>query len=149
MHKLGHYNQFGLMVGSVFHRLLQDLREEMWTASADNLENFMRERAEKWSSLPFPFGSEMPWDSTGQESVYIWTKHFGFFNASNLTLNAVLSYSPKIPSWGYLGNARRYFDFIVYGGTAPTGTERCLHHYGAPLNAVVALDAFRFGSCEH
>jgi hypothetical protein len=35
-----------------------------------------------------------------------------------------------------------YFDFLVYGGVN-TGTERCLHHYGAPLNAVPLFDAYR------
>ena len=57
-------------------------------------------------------------------------KHFGFEQAAAKTLGAVLSYTPKLPSWGYNGNSRRYFDFAVYGGEAPTGTERELHHYG-------------------
>lgn len=47
------------------------------------------------------------------------------------------------PNWAYQGNARRYFDFAVYGGLAPTGTEREFHHYGSPLNALVTLGAFR------
>ena len=29
----------------------------------------MRARAETWMKLAYPFGSEMPWDSTGQEEV--------------------------------------------------------------------------------
>lgn len=41
-----------------------------------------------------------------------------------------------------LGNARRYFDFLVYGGEND-GTERVLHHYGAPLNAIPILEAYR------
>ena len=61
--------------------------------------------------MPFPFGSEMPWDSTGQEEVsqslvcmhvtclyiiegffmsatqvYLWSKAFGFFVASMLVV---------------------------------------------------------------
>lgn len=79
--------------------------------------------------MPFPFGSEMPWDSTGQEEVsqslvcmhvtclyiiegffmsatqvYLWSKAFGFYNQSNATLDAVLAYSPRLPSWAYQGN---------------------------------------------
>jgi hypothetical protein len=146
----GRYNQYGLMVGSVWAHLLRDLQREaeaeesngVWAIAAAGIEEFMRERAEVWAKLRFPFGSEMPWDSTGQEEVYTWTKHFGFYNQSNATLAAVLSYMPAVPSWGYNGNARRYFDFAVYGGEN-FGTEREFMHYGAPLNAIVALDAFR------
>lgn len=54
----------------------------------------------------------------------------------------MLAYTPKIANWGYHGNARRYFDFAVYGGFSQ-GTERCLHHYGAPLNSIPVLDAYR------
>lgn len=65
----GGYNSFGLMVGSIFHELLLDLHREGWSAEAAALEAFMRGRAELWAASPFPFGSEMPWDSTGQEEV--------------------------------------------------------------------------------
>lgn len=65
------------MAGSVWIHLLNDLRTEgmeqtapAWIApAADAIEAFMRSRAAAWSKLPFPFGSEMPWDSTGQEEV--------------------------------------------------------------------------------
>ena len=63
---------------------------------------------------------------------------------SNATLDAVLAYAPRLPSWAYHGNARRYFDFLVYGSPkADRGTEREFHHYGAPLNALVTLEAWR------
>ena len=75
---------------------------------------------------------------------------FGFDVAASKTLNAVLSYMPKVPSWGYLGNARRYFDFTVYGGERGFATtEREFHHYGAPLNALVVMDAFRREPDDH
>lgn len=146
----GRYNNEGLMVGSIWVVLLRDLHDEatlttspVWVAKgARQLEAFMADRAAAWSKLPFPFGSEMPWDSTGQEEVYSWAKYFNYTAMANLTLNAVLAYTPKMAHWGYQGNARRYFDFIVYGGEND-GTERLLHHYGAPLNALVVLDAYR------
>ena len=41
----------------------------------------------------------------------------------------------------YLGTR---IDFFVYGSPdADTGTEREFHHYGAPLNALVTLEAWR------
>ena len=46
---------------------------------------------------------------------------------------------PTIPSWGYNGSARRYWDFL-YGGKYPR-LERQLHHYGSGINAIPVLDA--------
>jgi hypothetical protein len=53
----------------------------------------------------------------------------------------ILGYDPTIPSWGYNGNARRYWDFL-YGGKLER-IERQIHHYGSALNAVPLFDAYR------
>lgn len=134
-------SQFGQMEGDIFLAVLEDLRREGRSAEADKLESAMRVRAEQWRKLAYPFGSEMPWDSTGQEEVYAWTRHFGFDEKAQVTLDAILGYMPAIPSWGYNGSARRYWDFL-YGGKYPR-IERQLHHYGSGLNAIPVLDAFR------
>lgn len=55
------------------------------------------------------FGSEMAWDSTGQEGVYAWSKYFGNTATATNTLNSILAYQPTVPHWGYNGNARRYW----------------------------------------
>ncbi len=135
------YSQFGQMEGDVFVAVLEDLRREGQTEKADTLEAVMRARAERWRKQAYPFGSEMPWDSTGQEEVYAWTRHFGFDDKAQVTLDAVLGYMPTIPSWGYNGSARRYWDFL-YGGKYPR-LERQLHHYGSGINAIPVLDAYR------
>jgi hypothetical protein len=77
MAKAGGYNAFGLMVGSVFAELLRDLQREGWLGAAQDLEVFMQGRAAQWAQNPFPFGSEMPWDSTGQEEVRLDGSIFG------------------------------------------------------------------------
>jgi len=136
-----YYTQFGMMEGTIFLRLLDDLKSEGWKDKAATLERWMRERAAQWNSEPYPFGSEMPWDSTGQEEVYAWTRHFGFDDKAELTLNAILAYTPVLPSWGYNGSARRYWDFL-YGGKYPR-IERQLHHYGSGLNAIPLLTEYR------
>ncbi|QDH79886.1 hypothetical protein FKX85_12930 [Echinicola soli] len=136
-----HYAQFGQMEGSVFVYLLKDLQVEGWTAKAAMLEQVMRKRADIWESLAYPFGSEMPWDSTGQEEVYMWSDYFGFDNKAKVTLNAILAYMPTVPHWGYNGSARRYWDFL-YGGKI-SRVERQLHHYGSALNAIPVLKAYR------
>lgn len=135
-----HYAQFGQMEGTVFLLILRDLQREGWE-QAEELEATMLERAEVWDSLGFPFGSEMPWDSTGQEEVYAWCKYFGFDAKAEVTLNAILAYMPTVPHWGYNGSARRYWDFIFAGKT--TRLERQLHHYGSGLNAIPVLSEFR------
>src|SRR5216683_1915810 len=88
------------MEGSIFVQILSDLKREGLTAQAENLEAKMRARANHWKAEAYPFGSEMPWDSTGQEEVYAWMKYFGYQDKADVTLNAVLGYDPAIPHWG-------------------------------------------------
>lgn len=139
--KAPHYAQFGQMEGSIFLIILTDLKKEGLKESADRLEAVMKERALHWKSLGYPFGSEMPWDSTGQEEVYLWSRYFGFDEKAQTTLNAILAYMPTVPHWGYNGSARRYWDF-VYGGKL-SRIERQLHHYGSALNAIPVLTEYR------
>jgi hypothetical protein len=58
----------------VLGELLKDLKREALIAEAAALENTMRFRANNWETEAVPYGSEMAWDSTGQEGVYYWTK---------------------------------------------------------------------------
>ena len=133
--------QFGQMEGTVFVQLLNDLKREGWTEQAGKVEAEMRARAEAWRAKAYPFGSEMPWDSTGQEEVYDWTRYFGFDRKAEVTLNAILAYTPLVPNWGYNGSARRYWDFLYAGKIARL--ERQLHHYGSGLNAIPLLAQYR------
>ncbi|WP_156457905.1 DUF5695 domain-containing protein [Sphingomonas sp. Leaf412] len=136
-----YYAQFGLMEGDVFVDILKDLKREGMTAEATAMEALMKKRADHWKSEPYPFGSEMPWDSTGQAEVYAWMRYFGHQPQADMTREVILAYDPTIPHWGYNGNARRYWDFL-YGGKVPR-IERQIHHYGSTLNAVPLFDAFR------
>ena len=135
------YAVFGQMEGDIFLEVLADLRREGMNAQADDLEAKMRVRASRWKSEAYPFGSEMPWDSTGQEEVYAWMKYFGFQEKADVTLNAILAYDPTIPHWGYNGSARRYWDFVFAGKLRQI--ERQLHHYGSSLNAIPLLAEYR------
>jgi len=136
-----HYAQFGQMEGTVFLLILEDLKREGWKEQAEAFEETMRERADLWRSLGYPFGSEMPWDSTGQEEVYGWSKYFGYEDKASVTLNAILGYMPTVPHWGYNGSARRYWDFQYAGKLRRV--ERQLHHYGSGLNAIPVLSEYR------
>jgi len=137
----GEYAIFGQMEGTIFVQLLNDLKSEGMKAEADDLETKMRARADRWKGEAYPFGSEMPWDSTGQEEVYAWTKYFGYQDKADVTLNAILGYDPAIPHWGYNGSARRYWDFIF--AAKDRRLERQLHHYGSSLNAIPVLAEYR------
>lgn len=136
-----YYAQFGQMEGSIFVFILQDLKREGLSYQAMELETAMRKRADHWRGLNYPFGSEMPWDSTGQEEVYMWSRYFGYDDKAAVTLNAILAYMPALPHWGYNGSARRYWDF-VYGGKL-SRIERQLHHYGSALNAIPVITAYK------
>jgi hypothetical protein len=132
---------FGQMEGDIFPQILADLKREGMAEQAANLEAKMRSRADRWKAQAYPYGSEMPWDSTGQEEVYAWTKYFGYQDKSDVTLNAILGYDPTIPHWGYNGSARRYWDFIF--AAKDRRLERQLHHYGSSLNAIPLLSEYR------
>jgi hypothetical protein len=132
---------FGQMEGSIFVAILDDLKREGMDQQAKTLESKMRERADRWKQEAYPFGSEMPWDSTGQEEVYAWTKYFGYQDKAQVTLDAILGYDPAIPHWGYNGSARRYWDFIF--AAKVRRLERQLHHYGSSLNAIPVLAEYR------
>jgi hypothetical protein len=130
------------MDGTIFLLLLDDLKREGWQSQASALEGQMKTHAEDWNRRALPYGSEMAWDSTGQEQIYAVTKYFGNDEKAKITLDSILGYMPAIPHWGYNGSARRFWDFFY--GAAPGGTsERQLHHYGSGLNAIPVLTAFR------
>ncbi len=135
------YVELGLMEGDIFLALLDDLKREGWTKQAAFVEALMKERADRWKQEAYPFGSEMAWDSTGQEEVYAWCRYFGYDDKALVSLNSILGYMPTLPHWGYNGNARRYWDFL-YGGKLRR-IERQLHHYGSGLNAIPVLAHFR------
>lgn len=135
--------QFGQMEGDIFLQILIDLKREGKQAEAEKLEAAMRQRADRWKAQAYPFGSEMPWDSTGQEEVYAWTKYFGYQDKAAVTLNAILGYDPAIPHWGYNGSARRYWDFIFGASAKYSRIERQLHHYGSGINAIPLLSEYR------
>ena len=68
MKSQGRYNALGLMVGSVWRHLLDDMKQEAATTPSltwiqkgvQDLEAFFSSRAQRWSSEAFPFGSEEP-----------------------------------------------------------------------------------------
>ncbi|OJD36250.1 glycoside hydrolase family 43 protein [Diplodia corticola] len=139
-HETGYWD-LGLMGETVFGHVLEDLRAEGLTEQADELEADMRTRAELWKGQEDPFGSEMAWDSTGQEGVYYWAKYFNDTATASKAISSITGYMPTVAHWGWNGNARRYWDFI-YGGKLQR-LERQIHHYGSGLNALPLLAAYR------
>jgi hypothetical protein len=137
----GDLAKFGQMEGDIFVAILNDLKAEGKTEEAAQLEAAMKARADHWKTEAYPFGSEMPWDSTGQEEVYAWSKYFGYTDKADVTLNAIIGYTPVVPHWGYNGSARRYWDFLFAGKYRRI--ERQLHHYGSGLNAIPLLSEYR------
>ncbi|KAL0951924.1 hypothetical protein HGRIS_008578 [Hohenbuehelia grisea] len=144
--RVGYAND-GLMGETVIRLLLDDLKREGLTANVTLIEGRMRTRAQAWGRTRYPFGSEMAWDSTGQEGVYAWAKYFGDATTATNALNSILAYQPTVPHWGYNGNARRYWDNI-YGGKLQR-IERQLHHYGSGLNALPVISAFQSAPTDY
>lgn len=134
------FRDVGLMGETIWHELLSDLRAEGLTSSYDSVRSIMQTRQQHCASVPDPFGSEAPWDSTGQEAVYLWSQYFNDSTTVDKTLASIRAYMPAIPHWAYNGNVRRWWDFGVAGKLARI--ERQVHHYASPLNAVPLLDAY-------
>lgn len=141
MQQAPYYTQYGLMEGDVFVEILKDLKRENLTEEAQTIESLMKKRETVWKSQRYPYGSEMAWDSTGQPEVYAWLRYFGDVAQAEETRDAILAYDPALPSWGYNGNARRYWDFLYAGKIARI--ERQIHHYGSALNAIPLFSAFQ------
>jgi len=141
MSNLGGYNGVGLMDGSVFLEILKDMYREGWTSQLTAYETFFHNRATTWSTEAYPFGSEMPWDSTGQEEVYQWCKYYGYPTKAAEALSAITAYMPTVPNWSYNGAARRYWDSACYGKISVI--YRQSGHYGSSLNAIPVMDSYR------
>ena len=107
------------------------------------MESLMRARVEFWAGEPDPFGSEMAWDSTGEEGVYYWARYFHEDTTAQKSINAIRGYMPTIAHWGWNGNARRYWDFLYAGQIQLARYERQIHHYGSGLNALPILENYR------
>lgn len=137
------YIDVGLMVEWVWGFILDDLYDANYTTEADHLRSLMKARQDLWASVPDPFGSEMAWDSTGEEGVYYWSHYFNDESTAMKSINAIRGYMPTLPHWGWNGNARRYWDFIYAGEPALARYERQIHHYGSGLNALPMLDHYR------
>jgi len=135
------FSDDGLMGETVWRVLLDDLQREGLTSNATALQSAMQARETIWRGERFPFGSEMAWDSTGQEGVYMWAKYFNDTATRVNALNSILAYQPTVPHWGWNGNARRYWD-NVFGGKLRR-IERQIHHYGSGLNALPLLSEFQ------
>ncbi|CAH0026172.1 unnamed protein product [Clonostachys rhizophaga] len=101
---------------TIWGRILLDLQREGLDVESGELEEAMRRRASHWNTVSYPYGSEAPWDSTGQEGVYYWTKYFGLSTLAEKTVNSVLGF-----------HAYRYWDLSI--AAKMKRFERQVHHY--------------------
>ena len=89
--------QWGLMVGSVFELVLTDLYREGWLEAARELQLSVERRMATWLKMPFPYGSEFAWDSTGHEEISTWMLRFGKLAEARQTLDAITACAPPPP----------------------------------------------------
>lgn len=59
---------------SIWLELLKDLEHEGLKEATDSIRTIMQKHQSVWAGREDPFGSEMAWDSTGQEGVYILSR---------------------------------------------------------------------------
>jgi hypothetical protein len=131
---------------SMWGNLLQSLRYENLTKEASTLESLLEARQVYWSKQDDPFGSEQPWDCTGQEGVYYWSQYFNDSATALKTIESIHGFDPISAHWAWNGNARRYWDFTTAGNPNTSRIERQVHHYGSSLNSIPLLDYYRRSS---
>lgn len=137
------YIDAGLMGESMWGHLLQSLYYENMTTEASSLLPFLQARQVYWSQQANPFSSEQPWDCTGQEGIYYWSRYFNDSATAQFTIESIHGYDPVAAHWGWNGNARRYWDFTTAGNPNTSRIERQIHHYGSSLNSIPLLDHYR------
>jgi hypothetical protein len=147
----------GFMDGTVFRELLDVLKQEAGDAPGnatlagwrDALGGNMAARARQWSTVPWPYGSEFAYDTTGQEEVFVWLSYFAapnntYAGSANRTLEAVLGYMRQLPNAWWHAGGRSGGDLGNNGKwVVNRGSERLLQHYRAGLNAIPLIEAYR------
>ncbi len=135
------YARFGQMEGDIFLQILDDLKREGMTTRGRGPRSEDESPRRSLARQAYPFGSEMPWDSTGQEEVYAWTKYFGDTDKAEVTLNAILGYDADVAALGIQRQRPPLLGFHYAGKI--TRMERQLHHYGSGINAIPVLAEYR------
>ncbi|KAG8630352.1 hypothetical protein KVT40_001971 [Elsinoe batatas] len=142
------YSQFGLMEGSYFEQILRDLdREGITNATLANRANaardFMKQRADIWKSEVYTYASEFPWDNTGQEEVYLWSRYFRNDAVALNTIETLMAVMSSVPHWGYSGTGRDLRDFLYSAKAGPGARiERVLHYYKGAQSALPLITQF-------
>jgi hypothetical protein len=76
-YETGPYRHMGLITGSNALHILADLQEAGWEQPYNELLARMKECNDEFATDPYPYGSEIEIDHTGQEQVYFFSRHFG------------------------------------------------------------------------
>lgn len=128
------YNFMGLISGSNALRLLADLKEEGWEARYDELLEKMRQCNAEFATDPYPYGSEIAIDHTGQEQVYFFSRYFGNDEKRRKTMDTIRALKGAMaPVWFRYGN-----DLFAHPDLR---NEICCWHSSA-MNAMMLMQEF-------
>ena len=143
----------GFMDGTVAREVLDALLIEGAAGNATlaalgaTLKANMHARQLSFASVPYPYGSEFGFDTTGQEEVVVWNLYFGNESVAKKTVDHVLSYMRSSPTWAYHGGARSWGDIGNNGkylATFGTGaSDRGQMHYRSGLNMIPLIEWYR------
>ena len=106
----------------------------------------MKRRADRWQADAYPFGSEMAWDSTGQEEIFAWTNYFGYKDKAAASDGiAKISYGAGDPGKGKAG-ASGANNSAKGQSSLPTGLVGMLSGNLNPTIQLVTSDGLCIGS---
>lgn len=128
------YNFMGLISGSNAVRLLSDLKDEGRQQEYAALLEKMTQCNAAFTRDPYPYGSEIPIDHTGQEQVYFFSRYFGNDEKRRKTVDTIRALKGAMqPVWFRYGN-----DLFAHPDLR---NEICCWHSSA-MNALVLMQEF-------
>ncbi len=133
-YETGPYRHMGLITGSNALHVLADLKEEGWEQPYNELLARMKECNDEFAKDPYPYGSEIEIDHTGQEQVYFFSRYFGNAEKRRKTVDIDRALKGAMqPVWFRYG-----IDLFAHPDLR---SEICCWHSSA-MNAMVLMQEF-------
>lgn len=100
--------QWGLMGEMNMPLIIQALKDEGYTTQANSLAASYQLKINYTTSNPYPFGSEMPYDTTGYESAYTIGAYTNNTSLINKVVKADIATRGNTPAWYFYGTDLRW-----------------------------------------
>ncbi len=142
------FQDLGLMGRGNICFMPEFLRRYEMNEQAETVEEEIRKWADYWmEDPPFPYGSELFFDNTGYETVFMYCDYAGHRDLAQQTVDVTKAGRGREPCWFWNDSDQRWWDAVrtapQYDSFTDFG-ENC-HHYMTGLNGAMLLEAYDRG----